>query len=119
MVANCASSCWCMVMTLRVVDSLVPQVHSDGELVLPGVEFFEGDLRDADLLDRALTASTACSISQPKSAWARACTKSYAMSAATTSRPRSLLERLATPSGTSARRGVVDERVWRRPLPST
>ena len=39
---------------VRVVDSLVPQVHGDGEAVLPGVEFFEGDLRDADLLDRAL-----------------------------------------------------------------
>ena len=30
---------------VRVVDSLVPQVHSDGEAVLPGVEFFGGDLR--------------------------------------------------------------------------
>ena len=39
---------------VRVVDSLVPQVHCDGEAVLPGVEFFEGDLRDADLLDSAL-----------------------------------------------------------------
>src|SRR4051812_1813501 len=39
---------------VRVVDSLVPQVHSDGEVVLPGVAFFEGDLRDADLLDHAL-----------------------------------------------------------------
>jgi dTDP-L-rhamnose 4-epimerase len=39
---------------VRVVDSLVPQVHSNGEVVLPGVAFFEGDLRDADLLDHAL-----------------------------------------------------------------
>jgi dTDP-L-rhamnose 4-epimerase len=39
---------------VRVVDSLVPQVHGDGEAVLPDVEFFEGDLRNADLLDRAL-----------------------------------------------------------------
>jgi len=39
---------------VRVVDSLVPQVHSDGDAALPDVEFFEGDLRNADLLDRAL-----------------------------------------------------------------
>jgi dTDP-L-rhamnose 4-epimerase len=39
---------------VRVLDSLVPQVHGNGEAVLSGVEFVEGDLRDADLLDRAL-----------------------------------------------------------------
>src|SRR3954470_11711392 len=39
---------------VRVLDSLVPQVHGNGEAVLPSVEFFEGDLRDVELLDRAL-----------------------------------------------------------------
>jgi dTDP-L-rhamnose 4-epimerase len=39
---------------VRVVDSLVPQVHGDVEPPLPDVEFFEGDVRNADLLDRAL-----------------------------------------------------------------
>jgi len=39
---------------VRVVDSLVPQVHGDGEAPPPGVDFLEGDLRNADLLDRAL-----------------------------------------------------------------
>ena len=39
---------------VRVVDSLVPQVHGDVHPPLPGIEFFEGDVRNADLLDRAL-----------------------------------------------------------------
>jgi dTDP-L-rhamnose 4-epimerase len=40
---------------VRVLDSLVPQVHADAEPGLPlGVEFVEGDLRDVELLDRAL-----------------------------------------------------------------
>ena len=39
---------------VRVVDSLVPQVHGDGRPSLPDVEFFEGDVRNAELLDRAL-----------------------------------------------------------------
>jgi dTDP-L-rhamnose 4-epimerase len=41
---------------VRVLDSLVPQVHADNEPSLPqGIEFVEGDVRDTDLLDRALT----------------------------------------------------------------
>ena len=40
---------------VRVVDRLVPQVHGDTQPAIPpGVEFLEGDLRDVDLLDRAL-----------------------------------------------------------------
>ncbi len=39
---------------VRVVDSLVPQVHGDTEATLPGVEFIKGDIRDANLLDRTL-----------------------------------------------------------------
>jgi dTDP-L-rhamnose 4-epimerase len=39
---------------VRVVDSLVPQVHGDVRPSLPDIEFFEGDVRNADLLDRAL-----------------------------------------------------------------
>lgn len=40
--------------SVRVIDSLVPQVHGDTEPSLPGVEFHEGDIRDANQLDRAL-----------------------------------------------------------------
>src|SRR5689334_4199113 len=40
---------------VRVLDSLVPQVHADGEPTLPqGVAFVEGDVRDTESLDRAL-----------------------------------------------------------------
>ena len=40
---------------VRVIDSLVPQVHGDVEPPLPaGVEFLEGDLRDAGLVRRGL-----------------------------------------------------------------
>lgn len=40
---------------VRVVDSLVPQVHGeDAEPPPPGVEFFKGDIRNVNLLDRAL-----------------------------------------------------------------
>jgi dTDP-L-rhamnose 4-epimerase len=40
---------------VRVVDSLVHQVHGDCEPAMPGgVEFIEGDIRNADLLDRVL-----------------------------------------------------------------
>ncbi|WP_159714719.1 NAD-dependent epimerase/dehydratase family protein [Geminicoccus flavidas] len=40
---------------VRVIDSLVPQVHGDVEPPLPaGVEFLEGDLRDVGLVRRAL-----------------------------------------------------------------
>jgi dTDP-L-rhamnose 4-epimerase len=40
---------------VRVIDSLVPQVHGDAEPSMPqGVEFVEGDIRNVDLLDRAL-----------------------------------------------------------------
>jgi dTDP-L-rhamnose 4-epimerase len=40
---------------VRVVDSLVPQVHGDMQPAIPpGVEFLEGDVRDVDLLDRAM-----------------------------------------------------------------
>jgi dTDP-L-rhamnose 4-epimerase len=40
---------------VRVVDSLVPQVHGDSEPLLPKeVEFLEGDVRDPELIRRAL-----------------------------------------------------------------
>jgi dTDP-L-rhamnose 4-epimerase len=40
---------------VRVVDSLVEQVHSDSALDVPeGVEFLQGDVRDAELISRAL-----------------------------------------------------------------
>lgn len=40
---------------VRVLDSLVPQVHEDGEASPPdGVEFIRGDVRDADAVRRAL-----------------------------------------------------------------
>jgi dTDP-L-rhamnose 4-epimerase len=40
---------------VRVIDSLVPQVHGDNEPLLSSdVEFIEGDVRDADLTRRAL-----------------------------------------------------------------
>ena len=40
---------------VRVIDGLVPQVHGDVEPSLPaGVEFLEGDLRDAGLVRRGL-----------------------------------------------------------------
>jgi dTDP-L-rhamnose 4-epimerase len=44
----------CQGNCVRVMDSLVPQVHGDAEPPLPDVEFYKGDLRNADLLDRAL-----------------------------------------------------------------
>jgi dTDP-L-rhamnose 4-epimerase len=40
--------------SVRVIDSLVPQVHGDTETPLAGVDFYEGDIRDANLVDRAL-----------------------------------------------------------------
>jgi dTDP-L-rhamnose 4-epimerase len=41
---------------VRVLDSLIPQVHGDNEPLLPSaVEFLKGDVRNADLLDRALS----------------------------------------------------------------
>jgi dTDP-L-rhamnose 4-epimerase len=40
--------------SVRVIDSLVPQVHGDSEPPLAGVDFFEGDIRDAKLVDEAL-----------------------------------------------------------------
>ncbi|WP_027134575.1 NAD-dependent epimerase/dehydratase family protein [Geminicoccus roseus] len=41
---------------VRVLDSLVPQVHGDTEPLLPSdIEFMEGDVRDADLVRRALS----------------------------------------------------------------
>src|SRR5690242_17342378 len=40
---------------VRVLDSLIPQVHSDGEPPLPAeVDVLKGDVRDAHLLDQAL-----------------------------------------------------------------
>src|SRR5690242_15655529 len=40
---------------VRVLDSLVPQVHGGNEpLLSPNIEFIEGDVRDADLVRRAL-----------------------------------------------------------------
>ena len=40
---------------VRVLDSLIPQVHGDSAPSLPAdVELLEGDVRDVDLLDRAL-----------------------------------------------------------------
>jgi len=40
---------------VRVLDSLIPQVHGDGEPPLPAeVDVFKGDVRDAHLLDQAL-----------------------------------------------------------------
>jgi dTDP-L-rhamnose 4-epimerase len=40
---------------VRVLDSLIPQVHGDGEPLLPpDVELLKGDIRNANLLDRAL-----------------------------------------------------------------
>jgi dTDP-L-rhamnose 4-epimerase len=40
---------------VRVLDSLVDQVHTDSALDLPeGVEFIEGDVRDAEIVARAL-----------------------------------------------------------------
>jgi dTDP-L-rhamnose 4-epimerase len=40
---------------VRVLDSLIPQVHGDGEPSLPPeVEVLKGDVRDAHLLDQAL-----------------------------------------------------------------
>jgi dTDP-L-rhamnose 4-epimerase len=41
---------------VRVLDSLIPQVHGDGEPRLPPeVEVLKGDVRDAHLLDQALS----------------------------------------------------------------
>jgi dTDP-L-rhamnose 4-epimerase len=40
--------------SVRVIDSLIPQVHGDTEPPLVGVELYEGDIRDANVLDRAL-----------------------------------------------------------------
>ena len=40
--------------SVRVIDSLVPQVHGDTEPPLSGVDFYEGDIRDANLVDRVL-----------------------------------------------------------------
>jgi dTDP-L-rhamnose 4-epimerase len=41
---------------VRVLDNFVPQVHGDGEPILPtGVEVVKGDVRDALLLNRALS----------------------------------------------------------------
>ena len=40
--------------SVRVIDSLIPQVHGDTDPPLAGVEFYEGDIRDANLVDRAL-----------------------------------------------------------------
>jgi dTDP-L-rhamnose 4-epimerase len=40
---------------VRVLDSLIPQVHGDGEPILPAeVEVLRGDVRNAHLLDQAL-----------------------------------------------------------------
>jgi dTDP-L-rhamnose 4-epimerase len=39
---------------VRVLDSLVPQVHGDAEPILPDVEFIAGDIRDPGPLDRVL-----------------------------------------------------------------
>jgi len=39
---------------VRVLDSLVPQVHGDTRPSLPDVEFIEGDMRDADTVRRAV-----------------------------------------------------------------
>src|SRR4051794_40704711 len=40
---------------VRILDSLIPQVHSDTDLdVPPGVELVKADIRDSDALDRAL-----------------------------------------------------------------
>ena len=43
-----------MVIVFASIDSLVPQVHGDTEPPLAGVDFYEGDIRDANLVDRAL-----------------------------------------------------------------
>ena len=40
--------------SVRVIDSLIPQGHGDTDPPLAGVEFYEGDIRDANLVDRAL-----------------------------------------------------------------
>ena len=40
--------------SVRVIDSLIPQVHGDTDPPLAGVDFYEGDIRDANLVDRAL-----------------------------------------------------------------
>ena len=40
---------------VRVLDSLIPQVHGDSEPLLPpDVELLKGDIRNVNLLDRAL-----------------------------------------------------------------
>src|SRR5690348_6143715 len=41
--------------SVRVIDSLIPQVHGESEPGLPpDVQLLKGDVRDADLLDQAL-----------------------------------------------------------------
>jgi dTDP-L-rhamnose 4-epimerase len=41
---------------VRVLDSFIPQVHSDGESPMPaGIDVVKGDIRDAHLLDQALS----------------------------------------------------------------
>lgn len=40
--------------SVRVIDSLIPQGHGDTDPPLAGVDFYEGDIRDANLVDRAL-----------------------------------------------------------------
>jgi len=39
---------------IRVLDSLVPQVHGDSRPATPDVEFIEGDMRDAEAVARAV-----------------------------------------------------------------
>ena len=72
---------------VRVLDSLIEQVHGDAaraDRLDPEVEFVVGDVRDeAAVRARAARASTRSCILPPRSASARACTRSTATSRST------------------------------------
>jgi nucleoside-diphosphate-sugar epimerase len=75
---------------VRLYDAMIDQVHGVAKVQLPeGAEVIRGDMRDADRLPPRSRAATASSTSPPRWAWARACTRSPAMSAPTTSAPPS------------------------------
>ena len=78
---------------VRVLDSLIEQVHPGRRRpddLRPEVELVVGDIRDETAVLKALErASTRSSTSPPRSASARACTRSTATSRSTTTAPRS------------------------------
>ena len=103
--------------SVRVIDSLIPQVHGDTDPPLAGVDFYEGDIRDANLVDRALAGTDGVfhlaaevGVGQSMYEIARYVGGNDLGTAV-------LLERLANNPVCAAGRRVFDERVRRRALP--